>query len=141
MATTTYLNKSLVKIIFSEDSTLNILPEDMGSEMVSITLQSQPVEILDTACGILPSVMINSKAEVGVQVLRTSAVAPLFLNRVQTNGVIGGSLTVYDDATNVLTLNKVSVTMAEFPQLNGMDATVTLRFTGEFRVNKDVAII
>lgn len=137
----TYINKSLVKAIFSEDSTLNILPQDMGSDMVTIGLENAPIEILDTATGILPSAMINCKANVTCQILRTSAIAALFLKRVQSNGIIGGSLTIYDDAGNVLTLNKVSVTNAEFPQINGMDACVTLTFTGEFRVNKDITII
>lgn len=136
-----YLNKSCVKIVFSADSTLNVLPIDMGSDMVLIALNQPPAETLQTATGIMPSAMIKCEAEVNVSILRTSSVAKLFLNKIQTNSIIGGSLTITDDDNNVYTIDNVFIKEPTFQNFNGSDPAVTLKFAGEFRVNKDIAII
>lgn len=137
----TYLNKSCVKIVFSADSTLNILPVDMGSDMVLIALNQPPAETLQTATGIMPSAMINCEAEVNVSILRTSSVAKLFLKKIQGNSIIGGSMTITDDDNNQYTIDNVFIKEPTFSNFNGGDPAVQLKFAGEFRVNKDIAII
>lgn len=137
----TYLNKSCVKAIFSADSTLNVLPIDMGENMISVALLNPPAEILKTATGIMPSANINCEAEIAISVLRTAPVAKNFMKVISANSIIGGSLTVNDDDNNAYTIEKVVIKEPDLPAFNGTDPSVTLKFGGEYRVNKDIAII
>lgn len=131
-----FLSKLYTKIIFSEDSTLNLVPRDLGEEMITGSISEGPVKRLPTATGTIGSLNIAVAVTLNVSILKTSPTFEKYWNRILTNGYIGGTATFYDDANNSYTISEVSLSFSDFPSANGSKPDVTFVVEGNLFVNK-----
>lgn len=129
------LNKLYVKAIFSEDSTLNIVSQDMGGQQIKLTLDTPIVTRIPAAVGSVASLNPTCDATISISILKTASVADSYLKRGLENGYIGGNVTLYDDVNRVWTIYDPSIEQAEFPQSDGSDNQVTIIIKGYSYVN------
>lgn len=135
-----FLNKLYTKAIFSEDSSLNVVAGDMGEGQIQLAISEDVVRRLPTATGTVGSLAIYVPTTINISLLKTSAIADVFLQRALDNGYIGGSVTIYDDTNRPWTIYDPSIGTAEFSPSNGTDPQVTVRIDGNSLVNSQALV-
>lgn len=135
-----FLSKLYTKIIFSDDSSLNLVPRDLGEEMITGSISEGPVKRLPTATGTIGSLNLAVSVTLNVSILKTSPTFSKYWNRILNNGYIGGTATLYDDAGNSYTISEVSLSVSDFPAANGSNPAVTFLVDGNLQVNKQAIV-
>lgn len=132
-----FLHKGYVKLVFSDAPELNVSAVDMGNEMVTVAYDDKPVNRIATAVGTVASANVFVSAGYTVQVLKTGAADKIYLNRIDKNCVIPGTVTLYDDVNHPTTLSKVSISLAGFSS-NASEAHRAFLIEGIKSVNTDL---
>lgn len=109
-----FISKSFVKAVFSDAADLNLVPSDLGAEMIRITYEGEAVRRLPTAVGTVAAAEMYQPSKLAIQVLKTSPAGAIYIKRVQDNGVILGTLTVYDDSNLSHTYEQLSLNITGF---------------------------
>ncbi len=135
-----FISRLFCKLIFSEDSTLNLIPRDLGESMITGQVGKAPVERIPTATGTIGSLNISIPVTLTVSVLKTSPAFQNYWGRILNNGYVGGTCTFYDDANNSHTISEVSVSTDNMPNGNGTEASVEFKVEGNMLVNKQALI-
>ena len=132
-----FLHKGFVKGVFSEAPELNVTAVDMGTEMISVSIDTQSVDRLPTATGTVASANSFVSVSATFQVLKASPADKIYTNRIKSNGVIPGTLTVYDDVNKDWTFSKLSISLAGF-SANASEAHRAYTVQGIMPVNTDL---
>ena len=132
-----FLHKGFVKAVFSDVPALNVSAVDMGSEMISVTLDDKPVNRIATATGTVASANVSVSVSATIQVLKASPADKIYTDRIKANGVIPGTLTLYDDVNKDWTLSKLSISLAGF-SANASEAHRAYTIEGILPVNIDL---
>jgi len=72
-----------------------------------------------------------------LQVLKASPADSIYTNRIKANGVIPGTLTLYDDVNKPWTLSKLSISISGF-SANASEAHRAYTIEGILPVNTDL---
>lgn len=132
-----FLNKLLVKAIFSDAPELNLTAFDMGEEMVNISFDENVVNRVRTATGAMGSLSIFIPVTATVSIAKSSPAFDNYKKRILSNGYIGGTLTIYDDVNEKWVLEEVSINPQNIGALNGTIANFDFQLQGNMQVNKD----
>lgn len=132
-----FLHKGFVKAVFSDEPALNVTAADMGSEMISVTFDDKPVNRIATATGTVASANVSVPVSATLQVLKASPADSIYTNRIKANGVIPGTLTLYDDVNKPWTLSKLSISISGF-SANASEAHRAYTIEGILPVNTDL---
>lgn len=132
-----FLHKGFVKAVFSGAPELNVSAVDMGTEMISVTIDDKPVNRLPTAVGTVASANVFVSVSVMIQILKASPADKIYTNRTKRNGVIPESLTLYDDVNVPWTLSKLSLSLGGF-SANASEAHRAYTVEGIMPVNTDL---
>lgn len=132
-----FLHKGFVKAVFSDAAELNVTAVDMGSEMISVNFDDKPVNRIPTAVGTVASANVFVSVSVTIQVLKASPADKIYTNRIKQNGVIPGTLTLYDDVNKDWTIQKLSLSIAGF-SANASEAHRAYTLEGILPVNTDL---
>lgn len=132
-----FLHKGFVKAVFSEAAELNVSAPDMGSEMISINIDDKPVNRIPTAVGTVASANVFVAVTATIQVLKASPADKIYTNRIKANGVIPGTMTLYDDVNKDWTLSKLSISLSGF-SANASEAHRAYTIEGIMPVNTDL---
>lgn len=130
-----FLSKLCTKIVFSDDSNLNILAADMGEGQVNIQVEGEVVNRPVTATGTVGSLAIFSPVNISVEILKTSPAYENYIKRCRENGYVGGTVTVYDDVNMAHTFYEPSINTQEFPAMNGTTPAHTFIINANWEVN------
>lgn len=132
-----FLHKGFVKAVFSDAPALNVAAPDMGTEMITVTIDDKPVNRIPTATGTVASANVFVSVSATIQVLKASPADKIYTDRVKSNGVIPGTVTVYDDVNKDWTLSKLSLSIASF-SANASEAHRAYVIEGIMPVNTDL---
>lgn len=129
-----FLHKGFVKAVFSDVPELNVIPQDMGQSMITVNSFSPSVTRLPTATGTVASAEIFVEVDITVSILKASPADSIYTQRFIQNGVIPGSVTLYDDVNKAWNFTKLSIAMNGF-SANAGEASRDYTLTGIFPVN------
>lgn len=132
-----FLNKLLVKAIYSDAPELNLTAFDMGEEMINISFDENVVNRIRTATGAMGSLSIFIPVTAVVSIAKSSPAFDSYKKRILSNGYIGGTLTIYDDVNEKWILEDVSINPQNVGALNGTIANFDFQLQGNMQVNKD----
>lgn len=135
-----FISRLYSKLVFSEDSTLNLIARDLGENMITGQVGKPPVERLPTATGTIGSLNIFVPVTLTVSILKTSPAFQNYWGRIMNNGYIGGTCTFYDDSNNSHTISEVSISTNNMPSSNGTEPAVEFVVEGNLEVNKQALI-
>ena len=136
-ATFEFLHKGFVKAVFSDAPALNVTAVDMGTEMISVTIDDKPVVRIPTATGTVAAANIFVPVTATIQILKASPADAIYTSRFKENGVIPGGLTIYDDVNKAWTINKLSISLSGFSS-NASEAHRAYTIEGNIAVNTDL---
>jgi len=129
--------KGFAKAIFSDDSSLNIIPSDLGEEMIGVNFDSDAVKRIRTAVGTVASPELFVEVSITLHILKTSPQYVIYKNQIKSSTVINGEVTLYDDANTPWTFQKISVKPTGFTA-SGNDATAQYILQANWPVNNDL---
>lgn len=132
-----FLHKGFVKAVFSDAPALNVSAVDMGAEMITVTIDDKPVNRIATAVGTVASANVFVSVSATIQVLKASPADKIYTDRIKQNGVIPGTITLYDDVNKDWTLSKLSISLASF-SANASEAHRAYVIEGIMPVNTDL---
>ena len=132
-----FLHKGFVKAVFSDVGALNVTAKDMGTEMISVTIDDKPVNRIPTATGTVASANVFVSASITINVLKASPADKIYAERMKSNGVIPGTLTIYDDVNKDWTFSKLSYSISGFSS-NASEAHRAYVIEGIMPVNTDL---
>lgn len=132
-----FLNKLCVKAVFSEAPELNVTARDMGEAMVSMSFTDDVIQRLKTATGTIGSMNIIVGVDVNISIVKTCPAIDAYMERIMSNGYIGGTLTLYDDINRQYEITDISLNVREVPSMNGTEPAVQFIVQGNLEVNKD----
>lgn len=132
-----FLHKGFVKAVFSDAPALNVSAVDMGAEMITVTIDDKPVNRIATAVGTVASANVFVSVSATIQVLKASPADKIYTDRIKQNGVIPGTITLYDDVNKDWTLSKLSISLAGF-SANASEAHRAYVIEGIMPVNTDL---
>lgn len=135
-----FISRLYSKLVFSEDSTLNLVARDLGENMITGQVGKAPVERLPTATGTIGSLNIFVPVTLTVSILKTSPAFQNYWGRIMSNGYVGGTCTFYDDANNSHTISEVSISTNNMPSSNGQEPALDFVVEGNLEVNKQALI-
>lgn len=131
-----FINRLLNKVKFSDNSTLDITPYEMGSDQSTITFKNRGVERLAAATGTVVSLQIFIGVEVRVSLRKTSELIERYRDVILGNGFIGGTVTLWDDAGNSYVAYNPSITIEDLGALNGTEPAITFIIEADLPVNE-----
>ena len=129
-----FIYKGFCKAVFSEDSGLNLIPSDLGEDMISVSFDSEAVRRLKTAVGTIASPELFVDVSLTLNILKTSPQYATYKSRVGQNTIISGNITLYDDANQEWNFLRVSLKPSGFSS-SGRDATVPFMLQANWPVN------
>lgn len=132
-----FIFKGFSKAIFSDAPALNLVPRDLGEDMISASYDSDVVARIRTAVGTIGSPELFAEVSITVNILKTSPQYEVYKSRIRSNTVIDGELTVYDDVNSSYTFSKLTVKPTGFTG-SGKDASVQYIVQGNYAVNTDL---
>lgn len=135
-----FINRLYTKLIFTADSSMNVVATDMGETQMQVQMGEDIVRRLRAATGTVGSLSIYVPVQVNVSILKTSPLYEVYQKRALENGYIGGNLTIYDDVNTAWTITDPSIGSAEFPPANGSDPQISVRIDGNLLVNTKALI-
>lgn len=130
-----FINKLYVKAIFSEDSNLNIVPSDLGENMIKLQSDGRVVNRLPAATGTVGSLSIFLPISAEFQILKTSPAYRKYYDRCLANGYLGGTCTIYDDVNERFEISEISVSFGDIPEFAGTQPYVVFLVEGNLLVN------
>lgn len=132
-----FISKSFVKAVYSDAQSLNLIPSDLGAEMIRVAYETEAVRRLPTAVGTVAAAEIYQPARISIQVLKTSPAGKIYVDRVRSNGVILGTLTIYDDSNVAHTYEQLSMNVTGFTA-DTSEPHYSIEVMGNVAVNKDL---
>lgn len=129
-----FIFKGFAKALFSDDSSLNIIPSDLGEEMIGANFDSDAVKRIRTAVGTVASPELFVEVSMTLHILKTSPQYEIYKKRVANNTIINGEVTLYDDANTAWTFQKLSLKLTGFTT-SGNDATAQFIIQANWPVN------
>ena len=129
-----FIFKGFAKAVFSDDSGLNIIPSDLGDDMIAVTFDSDAVTRIRTATGTIASPQLFVEVNGTFHILKTSPQYNLYVNRVSQNSVIPGEVTMYDDSNLSWTFVKMSLGITGWTG-SGKDAAAQFSLKANWPVN------
>jgi len=129
-----FIYKGFTKAVFSEDAGLNIIPSDLGEEMIGVNFDGDAVKRIRTAIGTIASPELFVETTLTIHVLKTSPQYIAYKNRVAENTIINGEVTLYDDANVEWQFSKLSLKVTGITT-SGNDATVQFALQCNWIVN------
>lgn len=124
MADTTYsfIHKGWTQLVFSDESDLNLVASDMGEAMVSIAPDGEASTRVNTATGNIPSAMLTQPYTITIAIAKTSASDSLYRQKVVSNSILEGTLTIYDDSNKSFVYTSLSLSGGDTENYNGTEA-------------------
>lgn len=129
-----FIYKGFTKAVFSDDSGLNIIPSDLGEDMITVAFESEAVRRLKTAVGTIASPELFVDISLTMNILKTSPQYATYKERVSQNTIVSGNLTLYDDANQEWNFIRISLKPSGFSS-SGRDATVPFVLQANWPVN------
>jgi hypothetical protein len=136
-STYSFIHKGFVKAVFSSAPSLNIIPTDLGEDMIQVTVDEESVTRLPTATGTVASGNMFVPVTITFPILKTSGADLIYKNKWMTNGVVTGSVDVYDDVNKAWTITSLSMSLGQF-NANGKEAFRTYTLKGNMEVNTNL---
>ena len=130
-----FIFKGFTKAVYSADSGLNLIPSDLGEEMIGMNFDSDAVKRLNTAVGTVASPELFVHVTLTMHILKTSPQYPIYKQLVQDNTIIEGNLTVYDDARQEWEFTKLSIKIMPV-STSGTVAEVAFAIQANWAVNQ-----
>jgi short subunit dehydrogenase-like uncharacterized protein len=134
------LNKAQVAITMA-DSSLNGLSANashMGEAMIRVARQGEATRFIPTAMGSVNSPNFQQQVNVTVELIKTSAPAQAYIDRIATDSFIG-EFSVKYDASNLTpeTVHNGAIMNIEEFGADGADATIKVTLTGVIYINNN----
>lgn len=131
-----FINRLYNKLVFSDDSNLDVDVYDMGTEQCSCSFETRGVSRLEAATGTVVSLQVFTKVTLSVSMRKTSPKIGFYRDRILQNGFVGGTVTLYDDANNSYVAYNPSVTIDDLGALNGTEPAITFLVECDLPVNE-----
>lgn len=132
-----FIFKGFTKAVFSTDAGLNIIPSDLGEDMITAAFDSDVVKRIKTATGTIPSPEIFTDVTITLNILKTSPQYATLKSRIESNALIEGQVQFFDDSNNEWTFTKLSLKPMGFTA-SGNDAVVQFAIQGNYLVNQNL---
>ncbi len=78
--------------VFSNNSTFDITPFDLGEEQMSVDMEDEVVKRLQAATQTIASANIYLPTTIKVPILKTSPAYPIWLKAMTSNAIVGGRM-------------------------------------------------
>ncbi|WRG68933.1 hypothetical protein E5E13_02905 [Helicobacter pylori] len=119
--------------VFSNNSTFDITPFDLGEEQMSVDMEYEVVKRLPTAMQTVASVNIFLPITIKIPILKTSPAYKTWLNARMQNPILG-ECTLKDNESYQYVIKQVTL------DFNVIDLVTSTEFTikGNFYVNQDL---
>jgi hypothetical protein len=130
------LNRVRTHIVVPGNTSLNATASYMGKSQAVLTFEGPFVSQIETATGIVNSPMPFVMAQLVISLLRTQALAALWVAQAQTASVLG-NVVAYPDSANfpAVTLTNCSITEIEPGAFDGVDPVTKITVKGVFNTN------
>jgi len=118
---------------------LNVTAPYLGKAGISMTLEGQTTEFIDTLTGAVTSPNVYQQTSVVVNLLKTQNLAALYKSQMETFSLIG-TFTVIPDATtlpNYTLMNGAIMSLRDMP-MNGEDAGFVITLRGYYIINNQL---
>jgi hypothetical protein len=130
------LNRVAVHVVVVGNSALNVTAANLGKQLAAVTFEDVFTDQIETATGLVNSPRPYVMAQVVLNLLRSQAIAGLWLAQVEVNSNIG-QVTVYSDSSAFppIELSNASVVNFDPGAFDGVDAITKVTVKGIFYVN------
>lgn len=133
------LNRVRCSIIVPNYTTMNIASYNMGKTYATIEFDTDYVHQHETATGVVNSPEPYVMATISVGILRTQALADVWLTQAQTTSVLG-PVTIHSDtsAFSAIPLTDAVIRKLDPGAFDGTDPVAKLTLRGVFYINNDL---
>lgn len=132
-----FINRLYNKLVFSDNSDLDVDVYDMGSEQCTCAFETRGVSRLEAATGTVVSLQVFVKVTLSVSMRKTSPKIGFYRDAILKNGFVGGTVTLYDDANNSYIAYNPSITIDDLGALNGTEPAITFLVECDLPVNEE----
>jgi hypothetical protein len=133
------LNRVLTHVVVTDFPFLNVNAGFMAKSQATMTFEGDFVEQLGSATGIVTSAVPYVMGSIEFGLLRSQALADLWLQQVIATATIG-TVTLYSDSTTLsrMTITNGSVQSVVPGPMDGSDPTFRVTVKGSFYINNNM---
>lgn len=130
------LNLLRASVVLNDHPELNVTASCLGKEGITISLEGETTEYIDTLAGAVPSPQPYQKASVRINLLKTQPLSDAYKKQMELLALIG-DITVRPDSSALSPYPVVncSITGVEPLKLNGSDAGFVVTVRGYYNIN------
>lgn len=133
------LNKLRGSIKFTSNSSLNITPQFLGANGISLNFEGQATRPNPVNVGVVPSPEVYLQITLGISLVKTLAIAAAWKAQVEDSSLLGDMVVRLDvdkfppfDLSNGFILNPETITA------HGVDPNFPLRLQGTWYINNSL---
>jgi len=133
------LNRVRTHIVVPGNTSLNATAAYMGKSQAVLTFEGPFVQQPETATGIVNSPQPYVMAQIVLSLLRSQALAALWIAQAQSDSTLG-NVVAYSDSANFpsVTLANCSITEVDPGAFDGVDPTTKVTIKGVFYTNSSM---
>lgn len=131
------LNKTLAGISFSEDTSLNIVIQDLMDGVLDFDIQDDNFNELKGATETILSASVYVRATTTIHLRADSAKYAIWQKRFFSNGSVRGSATLTFDNGSTWTLRKMRISAGNYSP-NGQSGDAIFTLSADLLVNTDL---
>lgn len=128
------LNKSFVSVIFSDATALNILPQDLDANMLTIDYEDSPVGVGEASFGLVNSYRFFQKVTVTINLLKTSVRFSDYQSQISQDAILDGTATIIMENGQNLVIKDLSLGRGSY-EINDDTISTTFTITGSTDTN------
>lgn len=114
MAVQGYLNKSLTKLLFGSNASLNVSSESLGEGSIKMVYQSEAVQRLDTCVGQVMSLNFYRKVTITISISKVSNSYLIYSDLIESGkSVIPGYCEFTNDVNRKIIIKDLSIEKGE----------------------------
>lgn len=136
MAVQGYLNKSLTKLIFGQDASLNVSANDLGEGTIKMAYDDEGVKRLNTCVGQVVSLNFFRPVTITISINKVKNAYQVYSNLIESGiAYIGGNCTFINDIGREFTIEDLSIEKGE-DNGDGENASVEFTLKGTQKCNQ-----
>lgn len=103
------LNISFVSVVFSDATALNILPQDLDANMLSIEYDDNPAKTAKASFGLVRTYNFFQQVTVTINLLKTSVRFNDYQSQIAQDAILDGTATIILDNGQNIVLKDLSI--------------------------------
>ncbi|QCE32943.1 hypothetical protein FAI41_04665 [Acetobacteraceae bacterium] len=136
-----FLNKSMATVIFENYRNLNVTPDFLTTEGISLEIEGDTAKMLENMTSFTPSVNLKQKVTLTINLNRASSKVAAWKKQIK-NWVVLGKATVTSDSSvdTPVTIHNTTILNTPSESYNGSQNIWTVKLSGYITINEQAIL-